>query len=88
MNQRKKSFAKLVEVTANLPNDMMASEDPSTPLHQVLLYLSTNIIKEFYQNIGGNMGEFPDEKKRTVAAEIVQKWGERIWVMGSDVCIS
>ena len=44
MNQRAKSFAKLV---ANLPNDMMASEGPSNPLFlQVLLYLSTYIIKD------------------------------------------
>ena len=54
------SFAKLV---ANLPNDMMASEDPSTPLLQVLLSLSTDIIKDSYQNIGGKMGELPDLKK-------------------------
>ena len=43
MNQRSKSFTKLV---ANFPNDTMASEDPSTPLPpQVLIYLSTDIIK-------------------------------------------
>ena len=37
MNQRAKSFAKLF---ANLPNDMMSSDDPSTPLLlQVLIYL-------------------------------------------------
>ena len=53
MNQRATSFAKLV---ANLPNDMMASEDPSTPLLQVLLSLSTEIIKDSYHHIGGNMG--------------------------------
>ena len=55
MNQRAKSFAKLV---ANLPNDMMASEDPSTPLLlQVLLSLSTDIIKDSYQHLGGKMGD-------------------------------
>ena len=44
MNQRDKAFAKLF---TNLPSDIMASEDPSTPLLlQVLLSLSTNIIKE------------------------------------------
>ena len=76
MNQRAKSFAELV---ANLPNDMIASEDPSTPLLlQVLLYLSTDIIKNYYQHIGRKMGELPDLKKRTVAAAIVRKWGERI----------
>ena len=67
MNQCAKSFAKLV---ANLPNEIMAYEDPSTPLLlQVILSLSTNIIKDSYQNIGGNMDELPDLKKRTVAAE-------------------
>ena len=86
MNQRTKLFAKLV---ANLPNDMMASEDPSIPLLlQVLLSLSTDIIKDSYQHIGGNMGELPDLKKRTVAALIVRKWGERIWLMGRDACVS
>ena len=34
------------------------------------------------------MGELPDHKKWTVAAAIVRKWGERIWVMGSDMCVS
>ena len=44
MNQRAKSFSKLV---ANLPNDMMASEEPSTPLLiQLLLSMSTYIIKD------------------------------------------
>ena len=49
MNQRAKSFAKLV---ANPPDDMMASEEPSTPILQVILYLSTEIIKDFYRHLG------------------------------------
>ena len=85
VNQHATSFAKLV---ANLPNDMMDSEDNSTPLIQVLLYLSTDIIKDSYQHIDGNMGELPDLKKRTVAAAIVRKWGERICVIGSFTCVS
>ena len=85
MNLRATSFTKL---DANLPNDIMASEDPSTPLLQVLLSLSTDIIKDSYQHLGGNMGELPDLKKRMVAEVIVRKWGERIWVMGSDASVS
>ena len=43
MNQRAKLFAKLV---ANLPNEMVASEDPPTPLIlQVLLSISTYMKK-------------------------------------------
>ena len=63
MNLRATSFTKLV---ANLPNDTMASEDPSTPLLQVLLSLSNEIIKDYYQNLGRKMGELSDLKKRTV----------------------
>ena len=74
MNLRATSFAKLV---ANLPNYIMASEDPSTGLLQVLLSLSTYIIKDSYQHIGGKMGE-PDLKKRAVVAEIMREWGDRI----------
>ena len=85
MNQRDESFTKLF---ANLPNDMMASEYPSTPLLQVLLSLSTDIIKDSYQHLGGRMGEFPDLKKRTVAESIVRRWGERIYVMKSDASVS
>ena len=59
-----------------------------TPLLQVLLSLTTDIIKDLYQNIGRKMGEFLDLKKQTVAEAIVRKWGERICVMGSDACIS
>ena len=82
MNQSAKKFAKLF---ANLPNYMMASEDNSTPLLlQVLLSLSTDIIKDSYQHLGGKMGDLPDLKKQTVAAAIMRKWGERIWVMGRD----
>ena len=89
MNQSGKSPAKLVKATVSLPNDMMASEEPSTPLLlQVLLYLSTDIIKNYYQHIGRKMGELPDLKKWMVAAAIVQKWGERIWVMGRDTRVS
>ena len=85
INQRATSFAKLV---SNLPNDMMASEDPSTPLLQVLLSFSTDIIKDSYQHLGGNMGELPYQKKCTVAAAIVCKWGESIWAIRIIVCIS
>ena len=76
MNHCAKTFTKLV---ANLPNDMMTSEDPYTPLHllQVLLSLSTNIIKDSYQHLGGKMGELPDLKKRMVAEAIVRKWRGR-----------
>ena len=82
MNQRAKSFAKLF---ANIPNEMMASEETSTPiLLQFLLSLSTEIIKNSYHNLGVKMSELPDLKKWAVAAEIVRKWGERIWVMGRD----
>ena len=63
---------------------MMASEDPSTPLLQVLLSLSTDIIKDSYQHLGGKMGELPDLKKQMVAEVIVRKWGERICVMRTD----
>ena len=80
MNLRATSFTKLV---ANLPNEKMDSEDPSTPVLQVLLSVSTEIIKESYQHLGGKMGELLDPKKSTVAAEIMRKWGERICVMRS-----
>ena len=62
--------------------------DPLTPLLQVLLSLTTDIIKDLYQNLGGKMGELPDLKKRTVAEAIVRRWGERICVMGSDSYMS
>ena len=68
--------------------DIMAYEDPSTPLLQVLLSLSTDTIKDLYQHLGRKMGEFLDLKKRTVAEAIVRKWGERISVMGSDASVS
>ena len=64
---------------------MIASEDPSTPLLQVLLSISTGIIKDSYHHLGWNMGQLPDKKKRTAAAEIVQKWGESIWIIVVDV---
>ena len=60
MNQRRNSLAKLFGVIAKFPNDVMASEDPSTPLLQVLPSLSTDTIKYYYHHIGGNMGNFPD----------------------------
>ena len=85
MNLRSTSFTELI---ANLPNDIMAYENPSTPLLQVLLSLSTDIIMDSYQHLGGKMGELPDLKKRTVAEAIVRKWVERISVMGSDASVS
>ena len=85
INLRATPFAKLL---ANLPNDIMASEDPSTPLLQDLLSFSTDIIKDSYQHLGEKMGELPDLKKRTVVEAIVRKWGERICVMGSEASVS
>ena len=67
----------------------MAYEDPYTPLFlQLLLSLSIDIIKDSYQHLGRNMGKLPDLKKQKVAAAIVRKWGESIWVMGSGLCVS
>ena len=85
INLRATSFANLL---ANLPNYIMASEDPSIPLLQVLFSLSTDIIKDSYKHLGGKMGELPSLNKRTVAEAIVRKWGERISVMGNDVSVS
>ena len=85
INLRAMSFAKLF---ANLQNEMMASEDNPTPLLQPLISLSTDIIKDSYQHLGGKMGELPSLKKLMVAAAIVRKWGERTCVMGSDACVS
>ena len=74
---------------SSLPKEMMASEYPSTPLLlQVPLSLSADIIKDSNQNLCGKMDELPDLKKRTVAAAIVRKWGERIRVMVRDACVS
>ena len=73
------------------PTSQMTSwllKTPPPPLLQVLLSLSTDIIKDSYQHLSRNMGELPDLKKRTVAESIVRKWGERIWVMGGDVSVS
>ena len=86
MKLRATLFAKLV---ANLPNEMVASEYPSTPiLLRLLLSISTDIIKNSYQHLGGKMSDLTDLNKRTVAEAIVRKWGERIYVMGSDACVS
>ena len=85
INLRATSFAKLL---ANLPNYIMDSEDPFTSLLQVLLSLSTDIIKDSYQHLGRKMGELPDLKKRTVAEAIMRMWGEMISVMGSDASVS
>ena len=62
---------------------------PSIPLLlQVLLSLSTDIIKDSYQYPGGNMDKLPDLKKRTVATVIVQNWGEMIRILESDAYVS
>ena len=59
---------------SSLPKEMMASEYPSTPLLlQVPLSLSDYITKDYYQNLGGKTGQFPDLKKRMVATAIVWK---------------
>ena len=85
MNLHATLFAKLV---ANLLNYMVASGDPSTPLLQVLLSLSTDITNYSYQHIGGKMDEFLDMNTQTVASAIVRKWVDSICVMGSDACVS
>ena len=86
INQRATSFAKCF---ANLPNDRIAYEDNSSPLLQIHLSLSTDTIKDYYQHLGGNMGELTDLKKMMVTEEaIVRKWVKRICLMGSDACVS
>ena len=63
----------IVKLVSNLPNEMMDSGDKSTPLLQMIISLSTEIIKDSYQNLGGKIGELPDIKEQTVAAAIVRK---------------
>ena len=66
-----RSFTKLLEATAKFPINMNNSDDPSNPLLQVLLSLSTYTIKEYFYHLGRNIGEFPDQNKWMVAVEIV-----------------
>ena len=87
MNQHGKLFAKICKATAKLPNGTMAYPDPSYPLLKVTPTLSAETTKYSYQHLAGKMGQLPDMKKRMILAAIVRKWVERIWVMGSDVCI-
>ena len=72
------SFVKLLESTLKLTRDRKASYDPINPLIQVLLYLSTDTIKDAFYHLGRNNGELSDQNKQTVAAEIVRKWGQSI----------
>ena len=57
------SFDKLLAETSKLPSDMKTSEDPSDPLIQVVLSLSTNTIKEAFYHLSGKIGESSDQKK-------------------------
>ena len=75
------SFVKLLESTLKLTRDRKASYDPINPLIQVLLYLSTDTIKDNFYHLGGEIGELSGQNKRTVTSEIVQKLGWHI--MGS-----
>ena len=80
-----RSFAELLTETYNLPRGKNTSEDPRKPIFQVLLNLYTDTIKDDFYHIGGNISELSDQKKQTVAAEIVWKW--RWIIVGSDACI-
>ena len=79
------SFAKLFAATSKIPNNTKTSEDHSDPLLQVILSLSTGAIKDAFYHIGGNIGEFSNQKKRTVAVEILRKWGRII--VGIGACV-
>ena len=61
---------------------------PPPPTSKSSPPLSTNIIKDSYQHLGGKMDELPDLKKRMVAEAIMRKWGEGIWVMGRDAWVT
>ena len=65
ITKRGGSFVELSEATAELHRDTKTSESPSDPLLQVLLFLSTDTIKDYFYHIGGNIGEFSEKKKRT-----------------------
>ena len=79
------SFVKLLEATAKLHRDMKTSEDPADQLLQVLLSLYTETIKDAFYNLSGKIGGLSDQKKRTVASDIVRKWGQSI--LGSRACV-
>ena len=64
---------------------MNTSEDPSNPLLQVLLSLSTDTIKGVFNHFGGNISELSDQNKYTVMAEIVRKWRQIILGRGARV---
>ena len=78
------SFAKILEETSELHQDMKTSDKPSDPLLQFPISLTTNTIKEAFYNLGRNIGEFSDQKKRTVASDIVREWGQII--LGNRAC--
>ena len=48
VTKRGSSFVILLVATANLPSNTETSDDPRDPLLQVLLYLFTDNIKEYF----------------------------------------
>ena len=78
VTKRGSSFKKLFSPAANLPSNTITTKDHTDSVLQAILPLSTNTIIDASFHLGGKIGELPDFKKQTVAAEITRRWGQHI----------
>ena len=56
------------EATEKLHKYMKTSEDPIDPLLQVIIYLYTNISKEYFYYLGGKICELSNHNKWTLVS--------------------
>ena len=68
-----KSFHNILDTVENLRMFTNTMEDSTDSLIRGILYLSSDTPKEALFNLGGDISELPELKKRTVAVEIIQR---------------
>ena len=68
-----KSFHNILDTVENLRMFTNTMEDSTDSLIRGILYLSSDTPKEALFNLGEDISELPDLKKRTVAVDIIQR---------------
>ena len=80
------SFEKVLSAVSNLWSDTKTTEGSTEYFLQCILALSSGILKDVSLQLGGNISDFTDLKKRIVVMDTAQRWVKRIIEEGEIIC--
>ena len=72
------SYDNILSAVANLLSVTNTTDDSTDSVLQAIIPLSSVTLKDVYFRLGGNISDFPDQKKLMDMVDITRMWGKDI----------